>query len=41
MVDHYLDDFITMGLAGSDEFKANLDWIIAICTELGVPLAAD
>ena len=32
---------ITMGPAGSDECRANLYQIIAICTELGVPLAAD
>ena len=40
-INHYLDDFITMGPAGSDECRVNLGQIIAICTELGVPLAAD
>jgi hypothetical protein len=40
-VDHYLDDFITMGPAGSDECQANLTRIIAVCEDLGVPLAAD
>ena len=38
-IDHYLDDYITMGPAGSGERMANLLQIIAICEELGVPLA--
>ena len=40
-IDHYLDDFITMGPAGSDQCRRNLDLILAICDELGVPLATD
>ena len=40
-VDHYLDDYNTMGPAGSDECQAHLTRIIAVCDELGVPLAAD
>ena len=40
-IDHYLDDFITMGPAGSQECRENLDRILATCSELGVPLAAD
>ena len=38
LVDHYLDDFITMG---SETCGQNLDWILAVCRELGVPLAID
>ena len=39
-VDHYLDDYNTMGPAGSDECQAHLTRIIAVCDELGVPSAA-
>ena len=41
MVDHYLDDFITMGPAGSEVCGQNLGRILALCRELGVPLAMD
>ena len=41
IVDHYLDDFITMGPAGSEVCRQNLDRILALCRELGVPLAMD
>lgn len=40
-VDHYLDDFITMGPVGSQEYQRNLARIMAVCGELGVPLAAN
>lgn len=40
-VDHYLNDFLKMGLAGSNECRVNLDHIVSICIELGVPLVAD
>ena len=40
-VEHYLDDFITMGPPGSQECRVNLDRILAVCAELGVPLALD
>ena len=40
-VDYYLNDFITMGPAGSDQCRRILDLILAICDELGVPLATD
>lgn len=39
-VDHYLNDFITIGPAGSDECHENLDHILAVQSELGVPLAS-
>ena len=41
LVDHYLDDFITMGPPGSETCGQNLDRILAVCRELGVPLAMD
>ena len=34
-VDHYLDNFITMGPAGSDKCEANLARILAVCDETG------
>ena len=40
-VEHYLDDFITMGPPGSQECRENLDRILAVCAELGVPLALE
>ena len=40
-VDHYLDDYITMGTAGSGKCMANLSQIIVICKELGVPMVTD
>ena len=41
VVEHYLDDFITVGPPGSRECRANLDRILAVCEELGVPLALE
>ena len=41
IVDHYLDDFVTMGRPGSPECQQNLDRILAICADLRVPLAAE
>ena len=38
---HYLDDYITCGLAGSDECRLNLSLLIDICQHLGVPLAEE
>jgi len=35
---HYLEDFLTLGHAESDECKQNLDLIMRICEFLGVPL---
>ena len=40
-VDHYLDDFITMGPPNSEACSANLHQILAVCEDLGVPLAMD
>ena len=41
MVDHYLDDFITIGPPDSDVCSRNLAQILTLCKELGVPLAGD
>ena len=41
MVHHYLDDFITIGPPGSDVCNASLDRILAVCRDLGVPLAIE
>ena len=38
---HYLDDFLTMGPAGSNVFQHNLDILMQTCNELGIPLAQD
>ena len=35
---HYLDDFLTMGRAGSTECARNLQLLVELCRELGVPL---
>ena len=40
-IDHYLDDFITICRPSSPECQQNLDRILAVCAELGVPLATD
>ena len=40
-VDHYLDDFITMGPPDTEVCSRNLALIQATCRELGVPLAMD
>ena len=38
---HYLDDFLTVGPAGSPECQHNLYIIIQVCKALGVPLALE
>ena len=38
---HYLDDYITMGRAGSTECKANMATLLATCSRLGVPVAPE
>ena len=38
---HYLDDYITMGGAESEECKANMVTLLATCNRLGVPIAPD
>ena len=35
---HYLDDFLTMGAANSDECENNLKISVSLCQELGLPL---
>ena len=40
-IDHYLDDFITMGPPGSQVCKENLDITLRTCADLGVPLAVE
>ena len=40
-VDHYLDDFITMGPPESETCGRNLAQILTLCRELGVQLAQD
>ena len=40
-IDHYLDDFVTFGPAGSDECAQALQLICRTCDELGVPLALE
>ena len=40
-VDHYLDDFVTFGPAGSEECAHALQTICQTCAELGVPLAME
>ena len=38
---HYLDDFLTMGLASSTLYQENLDTFQQVCEELGIPLATE
>ena len=38
---HYLDDFITCGLVGSEECLLNLSVLTDVCKHLGVPLAEE
>ena len=38
---HYLDDFITIGRAGTMKFEFNVTVLHNICKQLGVPLALD
>lgn len=40
-IDHYLDDFITFGPAGSEVCARSLEIMIRTCEELGVPLALE
>ena len=37
-IDHYLDDFITLGPHATADCQKNLDIIIQTCTDLGIPL---
>ena len=38
---HYLNDFLTMGPAGSNVCQHTLDILMQTCNELGIPLAED
>ena len=38
---HYLDDFITCGLADSDECGLNLQLLLDICRMLGIPIVEE
>ena len=38
---HYLDDYITMGGAESEEYKAHMVTLLATCNRQGVPIAPD
>ena len=38
---HYLDDFLTMGMANSPICQRNLNILTQICNYLGVPLALE
>ena len=40
-MDHYLDDFITMGPPNSNVCAKNLETIKAVSKQLGVPLAEE
>ena len=40
-IDHYLDDYITMGAPGTDECQLNLSNILEKCKVLGVPIAPE
>lgn len=40
-VEHYLDNFVTLGSPGSSECGRNLERILAVCAELGAPLVMD
>ncbi len=40
-IDHYLDDYITMGPADTLLCQSNLDRIMSVCEQLGVPLALE
>jgi len=38
---HYIDDFLTLGKARSDECTQNLQLILTGCTQVGLPVAAN
>ena len=38
---HYLDDFLTVGSAGTPECHQNLQLLIQVCRMLGIPLATE
>ena len=38
---HYLDDYLTMGPPASTVCQHNVDTLVSLCAELGVPIATD
>ena len=40
-IDHYLDDFVTLGPHATSDCQKNFDIIIQTCADLGVPLALE
>ena len=38
---HCVDDFITLGRLGSDEYATNLATCLQICNDLGAPIESD
>ena len=40
-IDHYLDDFVTLGPHATADCQKNLDIIIQTCMDLGIPLALE
>ena len=38
---HYIDDFLTMGQPNTTECRDNMDIILRVCEQLGVPLKAE
>ena len=40
-VEHYLDDYITMGPSGSGVCEQNLKVMLSYCQKLGVPVSAE
>lgn len=41
LIDHYLDDFITVGKPQSSECASNMEIALSTCAELGVPVASE
>ena len=37
-LDHYLDDYVTMGIAGSNECAENVRTIERVCSKTGIPI---
>ena len=40
-VDHYRDNFVTLGPSGLEECSVNLERIVATCRDLGMPVAME
>ena len=37
-MNHYIDDFVTLGRAGTSEYNHNLSWLKDVCDRMGMPL---